>query len=166
MAPNDKPSSIPAWQHATSIPGAEDVTAEPAPEPTKADAKEPAHEPARSEGPEGPEGSEGSRSKDDIDDLRDHASKFLSDASIKDAPRERKVAFLESKGLKQGEIELLLSSQPAQVQAAVCMPYCCKARGKLTIPSPSNPHQHKHLATSPPSSRTQNSSSKLRSRHR
>jgi hypothetical protein len=115
MAPNDNVAKIPAWQRATSLPGAEDVqvTAETTPaaeEPTKADAKEATHEAARSEE---------ANSKADIDELRDSAFKFLNDPSIKDAPRERKAAFLESKGLKKEEIDLLLSSLPATAQVAV-----------------------------------------------
>ena len=118
MAPSDKPNNIPAWQRATSLPGAEDVKAEEAtPEPTKSDTTEATHERARSDG---------ATSKADIDELRDSAFKFLHDPSIKDAPRERKVAFLESKGLKTEEIDLLLSSQPASAQLAVrihCPPH-------------------------------------------
>jgi hypothetical protein len=114
MAPNDKPNSIPAWQRATSLPGAEDVKAEATPEvtpePTKADTKEPTHDTARSDE---------AKNKDDIDALRDSAFKFLNDASIKDAPRERKAAFLESKGLKKEEIDLLLSSQPVAAHLTV-----------------------------------------------
>ena len=113
MAPNNAPNKIPAWQRATSLPGAEDVkvVAEEQ-QPIKADEeeKEPTHEPARSEE---------AKSKDDMDGLREQAAKFLSDPSIKDAPRERKVAFLEAKGLKAEEIDLLLSSQANQVQMKV-----------------------------------------------
>ncbi|KIW06373.1 uncharacterized protein PV09_02829 [Verruconis gallopava] len=107
MAPSDKAAAIPAWQRATSLPGAEDVKAAPEPQPKGADEKEPTHETSRSEA---------SNSEDDMNALREQARKFLSDPSIKDASRERKVAFLESKGLKKEEIELLLSSQPAPGQ--------------------------------------------------
>ena len=112
MAPNNAPNKIPAWQRATSLPGAEDVTASPPPqdEETKAaaaaaDEKETTHEPARSEA---------SNSKDDIDGLKEQASRFLSDPAIKDASREKKAAFLESKGLKREEVDLLLSSPAVQ----------------------------------------------------
>jgi hypothetical protein len=102
----DKPAKIPAWQRATSLPGAEDVKAdtkvETEPEANKADETESTHERERKEE---------AKSKDDIDGLRDTAENFLTDPTIKDAPRERKVAFLQSKGLKQEEIDLLLSSQ-------------------------------------------------------
>ena len=40
--------------------------------------------------------------------LLEHASKFLDDESIRDAPREKKVAFLEKKGLQGYEIQKLL----------------------------------------------------------
>jgi hypothetical protein len=111
MAPNDRGSSIPAWQRATSLPGAEDVKAEPEAQTRKAEEKEPTYEAAQVEQ---------SKSKDDIGNLRKQATEFLNDASIKDAPRERKVAFLESKGLEKEEIDLLLSSPPSQPQVSVC----------------------------------------------
>ncbi|EPS33756.1 hypothetical protein PDE_08718 [Penicillium oxalicum 114-2] len=41
-------------------------------------------------------------------DLLDQAAKFLEDDSIRDAPTDRKIAFLESKGLNSAEIEQLL----------------------------------------------------------
>ncbi|KAI1612901.1 peroxisomal membrane anchor protein conserved region-domain-containing protein [Exophiala viscosa] len=44
--------------------------------------------------------------------LLDQARKFLEDESIRDAPRERKVAYLETKGLNPEQIEQLLGSEP------------------------------------------------------
>ncbi|KAL1956948.1 hypothetical protein VTO42DRAFT_6695 [Malbranchea cinnamomea] len=44
----------------------------------------------------------------DRQSLLDQASKFLEDESIRDAPTERKIAFLESKGLTNSEIQNLL----------------------------------------------------------
>lgn len=119
MAPDAK---IPAWQRAASLPGAEDVKATPPPaeEPNntepKAQAQESQSEPTHDRGRK-----EEKTGKDDIDSLKDSAFKFLNDPSIKNAPQERKVAFLESKGLKSEEIDLLLSSQPATAQVAVCI---------------------------------------------
>ena len=40
--------------------------------------------------------------------LMEHASKFLQDDDVKDAPTERKRAFLASKGLTSQEIDRLL----------------------------------------------------------
>ncbi|KAL1883619.1 hypothetical protein Plec18167_002626 [Paecilomyces lecythidis] len=40
--------------------------------------------------------------------LLEQASKFLEDESIRDAPTDRKISFLESKGLQQDEINKLL----------------------------------------------------------
>ncbi|KAL1984962.1 hypothetical protein VTN96DRAFT_8518 [Rasamsonia emersonii] len=40
--------------------------------------------------------------------LLDQAAKFLQDESIRDAPADRKIAFLESKGLQSDEIQKLL----------------------------------------------------------
>lgn len=109
----DKPAKIPAWQRATSLPGAEDVKVEAQveteSEPAKADETESTHDRERKEE---------SKSKDDIDGLRDTVANFLTDPSIKDAPRERKVAFLQGKGLKPEEIDLLLSPQD---EVVVCI---------------------------------------------
>jgi hypothetical protein len=51
--------------------------------------------------------------EDDLEDsssetLLDQASRFLDDATIRDAPREKKVAFLASKGVTAEDIETLL----------------------------------------------------------
>ncbi|PYH77947.1 hypothetical protein BO82DRAFT_318372, partial [Aspergillus uvarum CBS 121591] len=46
--------------------------------------------------------------------LLDQAAKFLQDDSIRDAPIDRKRTFLESKGLRNDEIDLLLSHSPGE----------------------------------------------------
>jgi hypothetical protein len=43
--------------------------------------------------------------------LLEQATRFLEDPAIRDAPRERKVAFLESKGVDDKEIETLLGAE-------------------------------------------------------
>jgi hypothetical protein len=43
--------------------------------------------------------------------LIDQAKRFLDDATIRDAPREKKVAFLESKGVGADDIETLLGAE-------------------------------------------------------
>jgi hypothetical protein len=43
--------------------------------------------------------------------LLDQAKRFLDDATIRDAPREKKVAFLESKGVSAEDIETLLGAE-------------------------------------------------------
>jgi hypothetical protein len=42
------------------------------------------------------------------------ASRFLEDPSIRDAPRDRKVTFLESKGVRSEEIDELLGKTIAE----------------------------------------------------
>ncbi|PVI03238.1 hypothetical protein DM02DRAFT_717004 [Periconia macrospinosa] len=54
----------------------------------------------------------------DASALRDQAARFLQDPTIQDAPRERKVAFLESKGVGAEEIEKLLGKQPISQDAS------------------------------------------------
>lgn len=46
--------------------------------------------------------------------LLDQASRFLEDPTIRDASRERKVAFLESKGVTTEDIERLLGETAAE----------------------------------------------------
>lgn len=80
MSDNDpKPNSIPAWQRAK--PNDE------SPSPSSDDA--PATTTSRQT-------------------LLDQASKFLEDESIRDAPEDRKVTFLESKGLNSEDIQQVL----------------------------------------------------------
>lgn len=57
-----------------------------------------------------PTPTEGDVEQPDIPNLLDQASRFLEDATIRDAPREKKVAFLESKGVKAENIETLLGA--------------------------------------------------------
>jgi hypothetical protein len=47
----------------------------------------------------------------EITSLVDQAKRFLDDATIRDAPREKKVAFLESKGVSADDIETLLGTE-------------------------------------------------------
>jgi hypothetical protein len=44
-------------------------------------------------------------------DLLEQASLFLEDPAIRDAPREKKAAFLESKGVRDKDIESLLYAE-------------------------------------------------------
>lgn len=50
--------------------------------------------------------------------LLEKASKFLDDHEIKDAPAERKVSFLEGKGLKKDEIHESMSASANRVDMA------------------------------------------------
>jgi hypothetical protein len=87
-------SSIPAWQRATSLPGAEEQKPETSPPPSESttDAAPQDAEP---------------------ETLKEKARKFLEDPSIKDASSERKIAFLESKGLKREDVESLVGPDEA-----------------------------------------------------
>jgi hypothetical protein len=50
--------------------------------------------------------------------LLDQAKRFLDDSTIRDAPREKKVAFLESKGVSADDIETLLGAEPQEVHSS------------------------------------------------
>ncbi|KAL2008709.1 hypothetical protein VTN00DRAFT_6903 [Thermoascus crustaceus] len=81
--PDDKSSSIPEWQQQASSATPDESSA-------SAQSSEEAPDTA-------------SR-----DTLLEQATRFLQDESIRDAPTDRKIAFLESKGLKGDEIQKLL----------------------------------------------------------
>jgi hypothetical protein len=90
--------TIPSWQRAqsaTPASPAQQRQAEPTPEPGTEEFAE--HQPA----------AEGVS-------LLEQASKFLKDPSIRDAPRDRKAAFLETKGLSKDEVEKLLGAELEQ----------------------------------------------------
>jgi len=112
MAPK---STIPAWQRSTSLPGAEESIAseEPAkPAQDEPSAKTPEEHPIEIVDEEETPSTQPKT-------LREQAAKFLQDPSIQDADRERKVAFLESKGVQRDDIEALLGKDTEQVAVQV-----------------------------------------------
>jgi hypothetical protein len=50
--------------------------------------------------------------------LLEQAKRFLDDSTIRDAPREKKVAFLESKGVSADDIETLLGAELQEVHSS------------------------------------------------
>lgn len=106
---SSKPA-IPSWQRAQA----------PAPTPTEADAlpaseQQPESTASRVEEAETNEEVETTQEATVKDaPLLEHASTFLQDAAIRDAPRERKVEFLRSKGVQAEDIEKLLARESSQ----------------------------------------------------
>ncbi|KAJ5928401.1 hypothetical protein N7466_007357 [Penicillium verhagenii] len=86
MSDSTKPPSIPSWQRQSASSTDQSPSQSPSPSPSSDDA------PA-------------STSRED---LVNQASRFLEDESIRDSSTDRKVAFLESKGLSSDEIQQLL----------------------------------------------------------
>ncbi|KAJ5923757.1 hypothetical protein N7454_009002 [Penicillium verhagenii] len=86
MSDSTKPPSIPSWQRQSVSSTDQSPSQSPSPSPSSDDA------PALT-----------SR-----EDLVNQASRFLEDESIRDSSTDRKVAFLESKGLNSDEIQQLL----------------------------------------------------------
>ncbi|KOS41120.1 hypothetical protein ACN38_g8015 [Penicillium nordicum] len=82
--------------------------------------------------------------------LLDQASKFLEDESIRDAPTERKVSFLESKGLSSDDIEQVLgisrNAEPSSSSTA--------AEDKTQEEEPSTSPIHSGATPSPPTTTT------------
>ena len=52
-------------------------------------------------------------SSDQSDDKLTVARRFLEDEEVRTASREKKVAFLKAKGIEDGDIEILVSWNPA-----------------------------------------------------
>ena len=101
----DKPS-IPSWQRAQSTTPASPPTSD-TEEPAQQHQAESTSEPGAEESAEHRPAAEGVS-------LLEQASKFLEDPSIRDAPRDRKASFLETKGLSKDEVEKLLGTEPEQ----------------------------------------------------
>ncbi|KAF2497823.1 hypothetical protein BU16DRAFT_525417 [Lophium mytilinum] len=98
---SDKPAkpAIPSWQRATppassSSPGAEDSTRDETQTAAESQEDQPREEDTTSEDPT----------------LLEQALEFLEDPAIRDAPRDRKAAFLESKGVTKENIQKLLGA--------------------------------------------------------
>ena len=99
---------IPSWQRAQAQP--------PAPVPTEADVEMEGEEPhtdtdADADAATGAPDTVHETAPDD-QPLLDHASKFLDDPAVRDASREKKIEFLQSKGVDEDHAERLLASQP------------------------------------------------------
>lgn len=115
-----KGGSIPSWQRSAASPPT------PAQEPTPttpATASEDTSEPnSEAEAPSG-----------DADDIKKRAARFLQDPAIKDASRERKATFLESKGIDKAEIQSLLGNESDGIVESVrCDLLRCQAYGLIT----------------------------------
>jgi hypothetical protein len=102
---------IPSWQRVSAE---TPVTTTPEPE----QQPEPAEQPEQSTSPvaEAPTPTESDLDDSDTVDLLEQARRFLDDATIRDAPREKKVAFLETKGVGAADIETLLDADVKEVQ--------------------------------------------------
>ncbi|KAF1940675.1 hypothetical protein EJ02DRAFT_512980 [Clathrospora elynae] len=101
----NKPS-IPSWQRASSDTPVSPSLSSPEPEEQQSPAVQ------------APTPTEVDIASDESDDglpassqLLEQAQRFLEDPAIRDAPREKKVAFLESKGVRAGDIKTLLGEK-------------------------------------------------------
>ncbi|EON64714.1 hypothetical protein W97_03947 [Coniosporium apollinis CBS 100218] len=103
---------IPAWQRAQA-PSTVDSSSLSTEQSTPPPPPTPAEPPTTAQQAPGAEESTTSGSTQAQPPLIEQASKFLQDPSIRDAPRERKVAFLQSKGLSSDEIQTLLGPEQA-----------------------------------------------------
>lgn len=93
--------TIPAWQRtATSDTPSLSAEEQPKPENATEDHTQPVTE--------GPASLEASESKSRSKALLTQASRFLEDPNIRDAPREKKIVFLQAKGVSSEDIETLL----------------------------------------------------------
>ncbi|KAF2116483.1 peroxisomal membrane anchor protein conserved region-domain-containing protein [Lophiotrema nucula] len=93
-------AKIPPWQHAPTPPPDVSAIAQESKSET----------PAETEAPSADEAASNGSQSGDVS-LLEQASRFLEDSTIRDAPREKKVAFLQSKGVATEEIEKLLGQE-------------------------------------------------------
>jgi hypothetical protein len=100
---SDKPK-IPSWQRASAEEPAKTL---PQPEQQPEQPKQP--ETSTSPIAEAPTPTEDDLDNSESASLLEQAKRFLDDDAIRDAPREKKVAFLESKGVSAEDIGTLLS---------------------------------------------------------
>jgi len=101
----NKPT-IPEWQRASA-----DNAAAPS-EPEEARAQHAVEAPTPTE--DDVEKDDKEEQPSESSELLDQASRFLEDDTIRDAPREKKVAFLQSKGVRPKDIETLLGQEPQE----------------------------------------------------
>lgn len=94
--------AIPAWQRTSATDPAAVSAAQPEPKP------ENAAEDSTSPVTEEPTMIETAEEHADSSELVAQAARFLEDANIRDAPREKKVVFLQAKGVSPEDIETLL----------------------------------------------------------
>jgi hypothetical protein len=98
--------AIPEWQRAS----ANNAAAPPEPEETRAQDAVEAPTPTEDD----VEGDDREEQPSQSSELLEQASRFLEDETIRDAPREKKVAFLQSKGVSTEDIEALLGTEPQE----------------------------------------------------
>ncbi|KAF2745833.1 DUF726-domain-containing protein [Sporormia fimetaria CBS 119925] len=104
-----KKPEIPAWQQPLSSPAA--PSQPPQPEASSEQPKPDSHSsPVEEPTAQSPETQPTAHTAAETPSLQEHAAKFLEDPAIRDAPRDKKVAFLQSKGVTPDDIEKLLAS--------------------------------------------------------
>ncbi|EDU48260.1 Pex14-N domain containing protein [Pyrenophora tritici-repentis] len=105
---SNKPS-IPAWQRASTDNA---VSSSPLEQEDASAQQQPVEAPTPTEDDvESEDGGIQLSESSESGELLEQASRFLDDPAIRDAPREKKVAFLESKGVSAGDIETLLGEK-------------------------------------------------------
>ncbi|CAI6268225.1 unnamed protein product [Periconia digitata] len=113
---SQKPA-IPSWQRAQATtpsppsPSSLSPSPEQATPPSQQQQQQPDPEPQSTPNPKQSSVDQAQSEPSESDSLHDQALRFLQDPTIRDAPRERKAAFLQSKGVDQEEIERLLGKQ-------------------------------------------------------
>ena len=112
--------AIPEWQRASAASSSSDVAAS-SPTQEEANAQPAAEAPTPTEDDVAQQDGEEQHSEDTS--LLEQASRFLDDPAIREAPRDKKIAFLESKGVGADDIKTLLGedtqeTSPVEVEEA------------------------------------------------
>ncbi|KAF1988980.1 hypothetical protein K402DRAFT_391147 [Aulographum hederae CBS 113979] len=130
-----KKASIPAWQQARPPPSPDSEASSTTPATPK---EEPREEEAQQEI------SGGTKSEQSMS-LQEQGRRFLEDATVKDAPRAKKIEFLQSKGLPKEEIEKLLGPISSQTPPSVPDRAWAFPSGESVAPSPSQSQQKREV---------------------
>ncbi|PNS20977.1 Peroxisomal membrane protein PEX14 [Sphaceloma murrayae] len=135
MAGNDKPKSIPEWQRKAVISGPDPTTQSPSPTDGEEGSRTTVvHASAGIPKPgEVQQNSRSSFSKDEV-------CKFLGDATVRDAPEDKKRSFLESKGVDQMTIDDVLREQHIEKESSTSTQFdvseFTQARNQSLTPRP------------------------------
>jgi hypothetical protein len=130
--------AIPEWQRAS----ADNAAASPEPEEAHAQ-----------HAVEAPTPTEDDLERDDREEqpsqgseLLEQASRFLEDETIRDAPREKKVVFLQSKGVNTEDIEALLGTEPQEDTHAELEEVAGRAWSKVSLQPPRSKRMEPRLS--------------------
>lgn len=132
MSDSDSNPAIPSWQKAQSDESNSQNT-DPAPTPSTSTSTSEVDAPAVETTEE--ETTQTDNASDNGDKL-EVARRFLENDAVRDAPHEKKVEFLKSKGIDETEINALLGQEGSSEEKEVRTPVCNRVKSSTKSCSP------------------------------